>query len=332
MMNAFNMLRSIRRFLLMEKLFLRKTGLKGYTRLAGYAFRKAMFKDRTPLALMIALTYDCQCLCVHCSTNELKRANTRELDLEELTALVDSAAASGVIKLGFTGGEPLLREGFTELVRRAADRGVSVSLDTNGWLLTREKALELKKAGIAVINISLDSAKSRVHDRLRRLPGSFEKAAQAVGHCAELNIPCVVSTYATNRSLGNGALEETIKLARRLGADAVRVMFPIHTGRLADRKKELLSLNGRKLFFEELLPRHSFVYSESPLFDFISGRVECSMRKGLSVYITASGDLKGCYASDRVLGNVRATPLAELLGKFSAAYSGLPACNVAEED
>lgn len=327
MTSAAKLLRLPGRLLLLEKLFVRRAGPKAYARLAGYAFKKAFLGNRTPLALMVAVTYRCQCRCVHCSAGNLRAA---EMPPEALGSIITQAADAGVVKLGLTGGEPLLYSGLEEAVRLASARGMSVSLDTNGLLLDRQKALALKKAGVTIINVSLDSALPRAHDRLRASPGCFEKAASAVRCCAAAGIPCVVSTYATERRIHNGALEEVIKLASELGADAVRVMFPVHAGRLAGRGRELLKPEGKRIFFEDLMGRYPFVYSESPLFDFLSGRVECSMRKGLSVYMKPDGDLLGCYASGRTLGNALREPLAGLLEKFSGSCGALEACNLVE--
>jgi len=325
---AAKLLRLPGRLLLLEKLFVRRAGFKAYAHLASYAFRKTILRDRVPLALMIAVTYRCQCRCVHCSASRLRAA---EMPPEALLGIIRQAAAAGVVKLGLTGGEPLLYGGLDRAVGLAASLGMSVSIDTNGLLLDARRAAALKAAGITIMNVSLDSAEARAHDRLRASPGCFEKASAAVRHCTAAGIPCVISTYATDRRIANGSLEKVIKLSAALGADAVRVMFPVHSGRLAGRARELMSPANKARFFGELLARYPFVYSESPLFDFISGRVECSMRKGLSVYMKPDGDLLGCYASSRPLGNALNEPLAGLLGKFSGCCASLPACNLAED-
>ncbi len=326
---AANLLRLPGRLLLLEKLFVRRAGLKAYVRLARYAFRKTVLGDRTPLALMVAVTYRCQCRCVHCSADDLRAA---EMPAEALLDIIRQAAGAGVVKLGLTGGEPLLYAGLEEAVALAASRGMSVSLDTNGLLLDAPRAAVLKAAGITIINVSLDSAEARAHDRLRASPGCFDRAAAAVRHCAAAGIPCVVSTYATDRRIANGSLEEVIKLSSALGADAVRVMFPVHSGKLAGRSRELMSPANKARFFGDLMARYPFVYSESPLFDFMSGRVECSMRKGLSVYMKPDGDLLGCYASPKPLGNALKEPLPGLLKKFSGCCAALPACNLTGEE
>lgn len=324
---AAKLLRLPGRLLLLERLFVRRAGAKAYARLARYVFRKTFAGDRTPLALMIAVTYRCQCRCVHCAADALRGT---EMPPEALRSIITQAADAGVVKLGLTGGEPLLYPGLEDAVRLAAARGMSVSLDTNGLLLDRERTLALKRAGVTIINVSLDSAQPRAHDRLRASPGCFEKAALAVEHCIAAGIPCVVSTYATDRRLANGVLEAVIKFSAGLGADAVRVMFPVHAGKLAGRGKPLLSQAGKRIFFEDLLGRYPFVYSESPLFDFLSGRVECSMRRGLSAYMKPDGELLGCYASSKALGNALNAPLAGLLEKFSGSCAALDACNLVD--
>ncbi len=309
----------IKRLLLLYRIFARRAGLGLLPRLAVFAWRRFARGRRVPLTVMIAVTTRCQCDCAHCSAANLPGAGA-ELSTEEIKRIIYGARALGAPKIGFTGGEPLLRSDIAELTACAAGLGLSVSIDTNGLLLDGEKARALKAAGISNINISLDSPDARRHDRLRGRPGCFEAALGAVKICAALGIPCVVSTYLTDRALAEGRLDALIALARAAGATAVRVLFPIYTGKLGARRRSLLSAEHKRLFFEKYA-EPSFVYSESPLYDYLGGGLRCTAQRKISVYVGADGAVRSCYAAGVSLGNVRAGGLGAVL-RQSGYFSG----------
>ena len=89
---------------------------------------------------------------------------------------MDQLADAGVTALAFSGGEPLTRKDFFEVARHAADRGLYVSVATNGTLLTKENVQKLKHAGVNYLDISIDGASAKTHDEFRGVPGAFDKA------------------------------------------------------------------------------------------------------------------------------------------------------------
>lgn len=314
----------IRRLRLLYGIFAARPGLRLLPRLAAFAWRRYVLGRKVPLTVMIAVTGRCQCDCAHCSASGLPSES--ELSTEEVKAVISSARAIGSPKIGFTGGEPLLREDMAGLVAYASGLGLSVSIDTNGILLGAEKASELARAGISNVNVSLDSPDPRRHDRLRNYPGCFEAAVAAVRNCAAAGIPCVISTYLTDRALAEGRLDALIELARREGASAVRVLFPIYTGKLGERRRSLLSREHKRLFFDKYADP-SFVYSESPLYDYLDGAMQCTAARRISVYVGASGDVRYCYVSGSALGSVRDGGLAAVLER-AGYFSGNGGCGL----
>lgn len=264
------------------------------------------------MAIMIATTYHCQCNCVHCSSSGFEEKNKEELSTVEIIKAIDDACDLGILKIGFTGGEPLLRSDLPDLVNHAYKKGLSTSVDTNGILLDEKLVVNLKNAGISNINISIDDSNANIHDRLRKAYNSFTQAVLGIKHCVKHKIPCIVSTYITDSSIETGELSNIICLAKNLKATALRVLFPIYSGKFKNSKDQLLSQANKKLFFDSFVD-DSFVYSESPLYDFSNRNVECSAEKKLSIYMTAYGDVKYCYVTSNGLGNVRDESLLEIL-------------------
>ncbi|MFO0901140.1 MAG: GTP 3',8-cyclase MoaA [Pirellulales bacterium] len=139
--------------------------------------------------LRISVTDRCNIRCFYCMPAENVRFRPRHelLTFEEIERFVRVAATLGVRKLRLTGGEPLLRQELPRLIELlAAVPGIEdLALTTNGILLP-EQAGALKRAGLARLNISLDSLREETFARISRRPG-LERvlagidAAQAAG-------------------------------------------------------------------------------------------------------------------------------------------------------
>lgn len=110
--------------------------------------------------LRISITERCNLRCRYCMPAEGIPPTPKDhlLTLEEIERLAALFVEMGVRKIRLTGGEPLVRHGVEDLCRRLAALPMlrTLALSTNGVLLG-SKARRLREAGVAQINISLDS-------------------------------------------------------------------------------------------------------------------------------------------------------------------------------
>jgi cyclic pyranopterin phosphate synthase len=110
--------------------------------------------------LRISVTDRCNLACDYCTGGKRIRhvRGTDILTFEEITRIVRTGASLGISKIRLTGGEPLLRKEISKLVEMlaAVDGITDLSLSTNGILLARH-ALELKRAGLHRVNVSIDT-------------------------------------------------------------------------------------------------------------------------------------------------------------------------------
>jgi cyclic pyranopterin phosphate synthase len=138
--------------------------------------------SRTLDYLRVSVTDRCNLRCVYCMPPEGVPYKSRDaiLHSEEIARMVEAAAALGFHTIRLTGGEPLVRKNVVGLVRRlAALPGVDqVTMTTNATLLS-PYAKDLADAGLARVNISLDSLRP---DRFRRITrqGSLESVWQGI--------------------------------------------------------------------------------------------------------------------------------------------------------
>jgi cyclic pyranopterin phosphate synthase len=123
--------------------------------------------------LRISVTDRCNLRCGYCMPAEVVfRPRDELLSYEEIARVVGVAAGLGIRTLRLTGGEPLLRRGLSDLVRLlVAIPGIEeVSLTTNGILLA-EQAADLRDAGLARLNVSLDALSQEGFEQITHRTG-----------------------------------------------------------------------------------------------------------------------------------------------------------------
>ncbi len=113
---------------------------------------------RTHNYLRISLTDTCNFRCTYCMPNENMQfmPNHRLMQRAEILALANVFVGLGVNKIRLTGGEPMVRKDFAEILYDLSGLGVELTMTTNAVLLDRYLA-QIKEAKIRTINISLDS-------------------------------------------------------------------------------------------------------------------------------------------------------------------------------
>ncbi len=143
-------------------------------------------EDKKPV-IVWNMTRTCNLNCVHCYSQSKNLQYNNELTLEEGKAFIDDISAFGSPVMLFSGGEPLMHPHFLDLCFYAKSKGMRAVISTNGTLITKELAQELKKVGLSYVGISLDGLES-VHDRFRGKKGAFREAIDGINYAKEAGI------------------------------------------------------------------------------------------------------------------------------------------------
>ncbi len=199
-----------------------------------------MDKNRfVPRLIAWELTRTCNLDCIHCRASASQGTYEGELSTEEVFRILEEITEVGNPVMILTGGEPLLRRDLLEIAARATSLGLKPVLATNGTLLTRELALELKKAGISRVSISLDGATPKAHDNFRKMPGAFEGALKGIQILKEVGLPFQINTTIT--AVNAEELPKVHELAKELGATAHHIFLLVPVGRGKELNEEALS-------------------------------------------------------------------------------------------
>jgi cyclic pyranopterin phosphate synthase len=146
---------------------------------------------RRVTGLRISITDRCNLSCIYCH-NEGADCCTcgqvrNEMKPELICGIVREAAKFGVSKVKFSGGEPLFRKDFEEILTCLPPLK-EVSATTNGILLEK-RAQSLKAAGLDRVNISLDSLDPEKYEAITGAPsGSLEKVIRGIDSAVEAGL------------------------------------------------------------------------------------------------------------------------------------------------
>ncbi|MHB1407613.1 MAG: putative heme d1 biosynthesis radical SAM protein NirJ1 [Desulfitobacteriaceae bacterium] len=130
-------------------------------------------------------TRTCNLKCAHCYMDSDAQKYHGELTTEEAKRFIDDLAEFRVPVLLFSGGEPLIRPDFFELAEYTGNKGIRVTLSTNGTLISPEVAQRIKNIGVGYVGISLDGL-MEVNDKFRGKEGAFKAAMAGIQNCVKV--------------------------------------------------------------------------------------------------------------------------------------------------
>ena len=182
------------------------------------------FEKRRRLAwVIIEVTDSCNFNCIWCyanSGNGIERRRTH-MPLEKLEILLKMLADGGVRQITYSGGEPSIYPYIRKAVKMAKDMGFVVHMNTNGFVITRDFARELKNLGLSQIQTNIDSLNPIKHDYIRGTQGSFERAVKALKNGSEVGMTAVSQTVLT--SLNEEEIFDIFAFARSMGIQRCRL-------------------------------------------------------------------------------------------------------------
>lgn len=174
------------------------------------------FVPGAPFQVVWDVTYECNLNCQHCYA-QAGRISEDEISHEQALGVVDKLAAMGIPALAISGGEPLVRSDILDITRRAANKGMYVSIATNGTLITREKAKQMKDAGVSYLQISIDGADAETHDAFRGIPGAFDRTIKGVKNALAEGFFVSIATTVVKKNVDQ--VPKIIDLCDQLGVD-----------------------------------------------------------------------------------------------------------------
>jgi MoaA/NifB/PqqE/SkfB family radical SAM enzyme len=261
---------------------------------------------KRPLTVAFEITHSCTANCWHCNWGGPIKETRRTP--QEYAAI---AAALKPVVVNVSGGEPLARGDVCDIIRAIARPGRLpwLVVISNASQITPERFLDLKRAGMHQLSISIDFPDER-HSTFRRIPGLFEHMDQVIPECTRIGEREDVSLNCCITAWNCKDLPDIVRLAKRWG---VSVNFSAYTPLRMDDSSGSPNVVGKvaevKRAIEDVieLKRQGYpVYSSEKVlwryYDFL-----------------ATGHAGGCRAGERFLvvnPDGRLTPCAMVMAYF----------------
>ena len=206
------------------------------------------FENRYFESILWSITGKCNFRCRHCYM-DAPHSGLGELSTEEMLDIIDQIAECGIQHIDLTGGEPLVRKDFWQIVDHMKARRLFVGkIYTNGWLFDESVIEQFKERRMKpAVSISFDGL--GWHDWMRGINGAEEKAVRALklAHGAGMMTDVELCLHKGNIN----TVRETVKYLASIGVSDIKIGKVMDTP-LWMRNSEGYSLSNKE-FYEAAL-------------------------------------------------------------------------------
>lgn len=251
--------------------------------------------------------YRCNFRCKHCCTSKMDDKKKRAFTLADVRELSRQADEIGLAHFTITGGEPLLFPDLDELVESIDPSKFFIAMDSNGWLLSYDKAKHLKSIGIEKVHLSLDSMLVSEHDAFRRKPGSYDRVLKAIDVSLKSGLSVLLNTVVTKQRVHSDEFIQFLEFTKKLKVGVV-MMLAKPAGEWDGNNDVILDQSDLEHLRE--IEKHYNAFTH--LVPAYGIDVGCIAVKRM-VSITRYGDLMPCPWIHTSLGNFFEEPLKDIL-------------------
>lgn len=292
--------------------------------LAGYV--RGLYTKPDLRQLFLELTLRCNEHCFHCGSSCMPTSRD-ELTAGEFCHVLDDVKRDfdiSRIQLCITGGEPLLRPDFFQILGYANDLGYRWGMTTNATLIDRDVAQRLARVGMKTVSVSIDGL-PETHDRLRGLPGGYAAAMAGIQHMIDERAfqHIQVTTVVNHENIGE--LDALFDIMDRLDIDSWRVINLEPIGRALQWPNRMLTADDYRRLFGFIREKRQAGYPvQYGCSHYLGPALEGELRDwywlcNAGIYtasIMANGDVGACLDIERrpetIQGNIRQSRFREI--------------------
>ncbi len=211
-------------------------------------YRDSLFREPRLHQLFLELTSRCNLRCEHCgsSCGDVPMIDLPADAIHDLLVKVRQDFDISRMMLCITGGEPMLRRDFFDIMADAHSLGYNWGMTSNATLIDDSAARKLRDTGMRTISVSIDGLPA-THDAMRGVPGAYKKAMNGIEALLHLNCfkAVQVTTVVSRRNIGE--LDALYEIMDGLDIDSWRLAAIEPIGRALEHPELFLTPDDHRL-------------------------------------------------------------------------------------
>ncbi|MCI0654869.1 MAG: pyrroloquinoline quinone biosynthesis protein PqqE [Methylococcaceae bacterium] len=273
-----------------------------------------------PRWLLAELTYACPLQCPYCSNPVDFAAHNQELDTEDWLRVLSEARSMGAVQLGFSGGEPLVRQDLGVLVKHARKLGYYSNLITSAYGMSEDRIIELKESGLDHIQISIQASSRELSDYIAGAT-SFDNKRKVARLVKKHGYPMVLCVVIHKQNIHQ--MDSILDMAEELHADYVELANTQYYGwahlnrdQLLPSREEFRKAEAIAQSYKEKLKGKMKIFYVVP--DYYEDRPKACMNGWGTTFLTIApdGTALPCHSARQLPGlncpNVRDASIREI--------------------
>lgn len=266
---------------------------------------------------------ECNSNCAMCYATRYNKPNKEKITPEGVSRIWNQAERLGAFMSALEGGEAILHPQFFDMLAALKPFSNIVVLVSSSITLNRDWIKELKRKGLSVLHLSLNSTDPKTNDAIRSFEGHFERVMANIEYAKEFNIPVYFSSILHHNNKED--FLKIIDLAEKLRIGVSGALL-VTMGRYSNQRKLRLTLQDREWLLNVLKEKGHILR-----FDWnnnLSNRYECPAgyeKVAVSVY----GEVMACVCNHISFGNALEEPFADIyrrMQNFSLFKERNPLC------
>lgn len=275
---------------------------------------------KPPLWLLAELTYRCPLHCVFCYNPLNYAQNKKELTTDQWIDVMRQSRELGAAQLGFSGGEPLLRDDLEDLIGEARRLGYYTNLITSGIGMNEARIAKMKENGLDHIQLSFQDSTKEMNDFLSHTK-TFDLKNRIAKLIKQYDYPMVMNVVLHRYNLDH--IGRIIEMAHEMGVEYLELANTQYYGwglvnrdQLLPRREQLVRAEAVVNEYRARLDGKVRIFFVVP--DYFETRPKACMNGWGSVFlaVAADGQALPCHAAQSIPGmtfpNVTQTSMREI--------------------
>lgn len=277
-----------------------------------------------PTSVLLSIGKGCGNNCKHCYQRFDKQ---EDLPLEKLKEVTSRLLDLKISFINIEGGEPLIKFDRLTEVLKIIENKAEVWVNTNGFMLTKEKARIMMGLGVFGVMVSLHHWDKNKHDVFVGKNGSFEEAINALKIFKEVGISTAINCVGTQELLKDNGFDKIMEIAKEEGCSIVQLIHEKPAGAWVGKKDTTLDKNYlKKLYNYHLIYNMDKKFKDYPL---VSSQVYESTKNNFGCtaggierfYINGNGDVQPCEFINVSFGNVNKEDFLDIYRRMRIVFS-----------